>query len=1108
MIGYGSADLRSSFSDEERVVIDRALEMTGAEDPRGLVLNSLLRRVEGTMSERTAHVPASHTRSMYHPSLVLHIEKIGHDQYEFEIRPNPISIAQGLVYGGYLSDGGVEFDLVSNFMGAVTFFHENLTGRNVIPCSIEDALKYQRQHIERLSDRGDISSARAKQCIDFPFGNVVVKADYIKDLRQNQLSSWTSNVSLWSSVRAVKRAALHNSDQVFDKGLYSFCGDSVIAEKFDHPTFTYLNGPRSWMSSDALQYSISSPYSYRYTNDPKESGLVHPNHVPVDPTGGSVPSGAIFNTDPFVTIHHQGTRWPGEVRAFPTNVGGPLFSLFQFCCLTRAGNRTVNLSFSHHTKLSIGETFSQFAYGWETDLGEWNVPHGHAKRLDSKLKALAAKEVELCRPLPIRSKGASASVIIPSFDFTQGPMVLSGVEAQELLAWLESAYFPQFFSPGSNHLKWVDIGDLYQKKSILSGMYVDGFIDAAPGIVDEIREASEKHLNKVLIRQGPAPGLAEFRMGTRASTKMKNGLSIGDHKLGAGSIIPFFTKADTFQGVAEIGTLMEGLDPDNSLVDVEFEQESIRLSGELAGIGPDPDDEILRPYQSITKNVHIQSKGFLNALTMGLGKTVVTLCAQRELAQTITPWRSIVVCSPLLRSQWAAEAERFFPEATVRICTKMSDIGKLRDWDEEADSSPLMIIISPPFLSKYGTEIAQQGFDISEVVIDECSFLKNPRSKQSKAAWDLREMTPRAIGLTGTPIETKVADLFHCLSWTMGSKDVVDPDYLKLIQKAIKDDPILGIQMTVDAAGPYIVRFDRSEISDELPDIHTQVVRLHGTTAEQALADACQFEVSRMLQSFMDDAGEILSDEDMTKLEKVTRGSALGAITIGRQAASDPKAINLESSSLLVKLLEQNSLISKAQASTSTKAEWLKGTIELAEDAKFVIFTEFVSVAESLVEMLEAHGISVTQVVGAQSASTRDAEVARFTEGDASVMIMSKVGERGLNLQAATDIVLYDLPWNPARILQRVGRSVRIGNDKPMVNVWIPIMIDTAEEVLVDKILPPALFSAAVLDISRGVEIEDTEMGQVLMGLGGIGHEFISEEEEMNELMLARQVFA
>jgi helicase-like protein len=123
-------------------------------------------------------------------------------------------------------------------------------------------------------------------------------------------------------------------------------------------------------------------------------------------------------------------------------------------------------------------------------------------------------------------------------------------------------------------------------------------------------------------------------------------------------------------------------------------------------------------------------------------------------------------------------------------------------------------------------------------------------------------------------------------------------------------------------------------------------------------------------------------------------------------------------------------------------------------ELKYLIFTEFVATQTMLRDFLAQHGFLVTCLNGSMDLEERR-RVQRQFAGKARILVSTDAGGEGLNLQFAHVVINYDLPWNPMRIEQRLGRVDRIGQKRP-VKAFNLIFEDSIErrvqEVLEEKL--------------------------------------------------------
>lgn len=172
-----------------------------------------------------------------------------------------------------------------------------------------------------------------------------------------------------------------------------------------------------------------------------------------------------------------------------------------------------------------------------------------------------------------------------------------------------------------------------------------------------------------------------------------------------------------------------------------------------------------------------------------------------------------------------------------------------------------------------------------------------------------------------------------------------------------------------------------------------------------------------------------------------------------------------------------------------------------AHPGKVVVFTEFVPTLDHLARICEGHGISYSLFSGDLSRGQKDAAIALFRD-QARVQLSTGAGGEGRNLQFADTVVNFDLPWNPMRIEQRVGRVHRIGQSRD-VFVFNFCQEGTVEEqllrVLHDKI---NMFELVVgeMDAILGTLDEGRDFAEIVMDLWVSGRQSGEVEQEFEEL--------
>lgn len=459
---------------------------------------------------------------------------------------------------------------------------------------------------------------------------------------------------------------------------------------------------------------------------------------------------------------------------------------------------------------------------------------------------------------------------------------------------------------------------------------------------------------------------------------------------------------------------------------------------------PDGFSGTLRPYQlrgySWLAFLRQWGMGACLADDMGLGKTVQTLALiQHDLEQIEeqeeqieeqadgrkAPKPVLLVCPTSVINNWKKEAARFTPELSVMV-----HHGTSRKKEEEfkKESMNHNIVISSYGLLQRDVKFLK-GVPWAGMVLDEAQNIKNPETKQAKAARALE--ADYRIALTGTPVENNVGDLWSIMEF-------LNPGFLGN-QAGFKRNFFIPIQAERDQeaarrlkeiTGPFILRrlkTDSSIISD-LPD-KMEMKTYCTLTKEQASLYAAVLED---IEEAIEEAEEGIQ----------RRGIVLSALTRLKQVCNHP-----------AQFLKDNSGIPGRSGKLAMLTEMLDVVLENRERA--LVFTQFAEMGKMLKEHLQASfGCEVLFLHGGVPRKQRDRMIERFQEGKEylPIFVLSlKAGGTGLNLTGANHVFHFDRWWNPAVENQATDRVFRIGQTKN-VEVHKFICAGTLEEKI-DEII-------------------------------------------------------
>jgi len=441
------------------------------------------------------------------------------------------------------------------------------------------------------------------------------------------------------------------------------------------------------------------------------------------------------------------------------------------------------------------------------------------------------------------------------------------------------------------------------------------------------------------------------------------------------------------------------------------------------------------------------------ALDMGLGKTPTTLAA---LGPSRVHGPGLVIAPPAVVGNWASEARKFMPDLKVLVHHGQNR-RKASAFLSAVDDVDIVI-------TTYGTAVRDidllEKVQFGKAVIDEAQAIKNPAAETSR---QLRRINAHTrLALTGTPIENGLGDLWAILDWA--NPGLLGPRASFIAQlsparktKANNEDALSALN------GILVYRRTKAEpeIAAELPDRIDELDHCAMTPEQIGLYQAVVNDLSA--ETAAADVGS-----------PARKGAVLAAITALKQICNHPLNYNGEDENLEIhgrsgKLARLNEIVETV----------------FAADERMLVFTHFASWGERLAGYLaERTGTEVNCYHGGLSRGARDRMVEEFQsrEGPGILVLSLKAGGTGLNLTAASHVVLYDRWWNPAVEDQARDRVWRIGQTKTVIchRLVCPGTIDErVEEVVAGK----REIANMVLPKSSSVGDLDAEQLQAALGL-------------------------
>ncbi|MEJ1088796.1 DEAD/DEAH box helicase [Microbacterium sp. Mu-80] len=463
--------------------------------------------------------------------------------------------------------------------------------------------------------------------------------------------------------------------------------------------------------------------------------------------------------------------------------------------------------------------------------------------------------------------------------------------------------------------------------------------------------------------------------------------------------------------------------------------------------------EVMVHQSRFVEAVREGHRSFLLADEPGLGKT-----AQSVLAASVADAYPLLVVVPnVVKMNWAREVERWTPQRRATVIA-----GDGTDIDAFAD----VFIVNYEILDRHLSWLGSIG--LKGMVVDEAHFIKNLSSQRSQNVLALasrireRERDPLMLALTGTPLINDVEDfdaIWRFLGWTNGEKpgaelmEKLDATGLTPADKSFYAEA----REAVISMG--IVRRKKKDVAADLPDkmvadLPVQLDDEFGRgirEAERELGERMAAKYRRIIEARGDRGlrhGEI--DADIVRL-------------VAHNELEESKAAGAGGDNVftMVRKIGQ----AKAQLAADYAVQ-LQRSVQ-----KVVFFAKHVDVMDRAEEHFAAAGIRSVSIRGEQSTPARQQAIDAFnTDPEVGIAVCSLTAAGvGVNLQAASNVVLAELSWTAAEQTQAIDRVHRIGQDEP-VTAWRIIAAHTLDTKIAELIDQKQGLAARALDGEAVVE--------------------------------------
>jgi len=411
---------------------------------------------------------------------------------------------------------------------------------------------------------------------------------------------------------------------------------------------------------------------------------------------------------------------------------------------------------------------------------------------------------------------------------------------------------------------------------------------------------------------------------------------------------------------------------------------------------------------------------------MGLGKTIQAIAGAELLRRRRGIERVLIVAPASVKYQWKTEIEKFCDLSAQVIDGLMPHRKK--------------IYANPTFFNLTSYELVLKDIEDMHdlrpdlIILDEAQRIRNWATATARIIKQLKSRY--AFVLTGTPLENKLEELYSVVEFVDGRR--LGPAFRFLNEHRMENEEgkllgYRGLDQIHKQLEPILLRRTRTEVLPELPERTDQIFRVR-MTPEQA---GPYWEQSDILAKLM---------------HKWQRQGWLSEIDLRRITCCIQN----------MRMLCNSTFLFDKVTNFSPKLEEFREIVhELAieEKRKVVVFSEYERMTHLASQELTKLKIGWVSLHGNIPARKRGELIAQFgKDPNCKVFLSTDAGGVGLNLQAASAVVIFEPPWNPARLEQRIGRVHRFGQTKPVQVIHLLTENSIEERVWQTLTLKKALF--------------------------------------------------
>ncbi len=492
------------------------------------------------------------------------------------------------------------------------------------------------------------------------------------------------------------------------------------------------------------------------------------------------------------------------------------------------------------------------------------------------------------------------------------------------------------------------------------------------------------------------------------------------------SFLSFIEKAKNFETICIRPEVKEK-------VEKTFEQSMLK---ELS-ITQKPDYSLIKaelfPYQKDGVEFVLFKKAAIIADEMGLGKTIQAISIAILKKQIFGFRKILVVCPATLKAQWKKEIEKFSSEKAIIVNGTPDEREK-----QYSDDNYSFYIVNYETILRDNIAINKAGIEF--LILDEAQKVKNFETKTSSAIRKIE--SKHTLIITGTPIENRLIDIYSLVGvldpyffgplWEFSYQHCLfDPD------KPNKINGYYDLQTLNAQLSGILIRREKRAVLEQLPNVQQIDIPVELSVEQAEYHASFAHGIAAIIRK------KFLTPYDLQKLQLLLGNMRMvcdSTYLIDEETNVSPKMEELK-----------DILFEKLDLKNTTR--------------KIIIFSEWIKVHKLIGQMLRQNKIGFVELNGKVPVKSRGELIKKFESNpECKVFLSTEAGGAGLNLQFADILINFELPWNPAKKNQRIGRIDRLGQKSNKLTIYNLITRNSIEQQIAAGLLVKQNLFEGVLD--------------------------------------------